>query len=162
MKPTRTRTLLAVAAVCAAVAWLAVRATFASLPRLPWTTAPLLLLLAFGEWWMGRNLRDRMRDPGSGKPIDAIAVARTAALARASSAAAAAFGGLALGFLIYVGGYLDKAIPRADALVATVTLASAAALAAAALYLEHCCRAPRPPDDADDDLPSARGWPDER
>jgi Protein of unknown function (DUF3180) len=150
VRPTRPSALAAIAAICGVAAWLAVRATFASLPTLPWTAVPALLLLAIGETGIGRNLRARIRGRGSGKPVAPIAVARVVALAKASSAAAAALGGLAAGFLIYVVGSLDKAVPRGDAIAAGLTLASAAVLVAAALYLENCCRAPRPPEAHDD------------
>jgi hypothetical protein len=150
VRPTRPATLAAIAVICGAAAWLAVRATFASLPTLPWTAVPALLLLAIGETGIGRNLRARIRGRGSGKPVAAMAVAQVVALAKASSAAAAALGGLAAGFLIYVIGSLDKAVPRGDAIAAGLTLASAAVLAAAALYLENCCRAPPVPGAQDD------------
>ena len=158
VKPTRPRTLIAIAAVCGLAAWLAVRATFSGLPTLPWTAVPALLLLAIGETLIGRNLRARIHGRGSGKPIAPMAVAQVVALAKASSAAAAAFGGLAAGFLIYVIGSLDKTVPRNDALAAGGTLAAAVVLVAAALYLEYCCRAPRPPQERDD-LPSADSRP---
>lgn len=150
MKPTRLRTLLVIAAVCALAAWLAVRATFANLPVLPWTAVPAMLLLAIGETGIGRNLQSRLRGRSTGKPLAPIAVTQVVALAKASSAAAAALGGLAAGFLIYVLGSLDKTIPRGDALTAGITLGSAAVLAGAALYLENCCRAPPPPEAQDD------------
>jgi len=156
--PTRLRTLLAVAAVCAAAGWLAVRAAFVSLPPLPWTTIPALLLLAAAETAIARNLTARMTGRGSGKPPEPMAVARLAAFAKASSVAAAVFGGLAAGFVIYVADSLDKAIPRHDAIAAASTLAAAVILAAAALYLERCCRAPKPPDD-DELPPPPRGQP---
>jgi hypothetical protein len=151
VRPTRPGTLAAIAVICGVAAWLAVRATFASLPTLPWTAVPALLLLAIGETGIGRNLRARIRGRGSGKPVAPMAVAQVVALAKASSAAAAALGGLAAGFLIYVAGSLDKTVPRGDAIAAGLTLASAAVLVAAALYLENCCRAPPP--QAQDDPP---------
>ena len=147
--------LLAIAVFFAAVSWLSVRASFGSLPPLPWTAVPALLVIAVGEVLLARNLRARLR--GSGKPLVPTGVAQAAALARASSAAAAVFAGLAAGFLAYVSGYLDKTVPGRDALAAGATLASAVALMCAALYLEHCCRAPRPPED-DDDPPPDTGW----
>lgn len=159
MKPTRIRVLAAIAAVCAALAWLAVRMTFDNLPPLPWTAVPALLVIAVGEVLLARNLRARMR--GQGKPLAATGVAQAAVLARASSAAAAVFGGLAVGFLIYVSGYLDKTVPGNDAVAAGATLAAAVALACAALYLEHCCRAPDPPD-SDDGPPPDIGWHEPR
>jgi hypothetical protein len=159
VKPTRPGTLAAIAAVCALAAWLAVRATFAGLPTLPWTAVPALLLLAMGETGIGRNLRRRIRGRRSGKPVAPLAVAQVVALAKASSVAATALGGLAAGFLIYVLGSLNKTVPRGDALAAGATLASAAALVAAALYLENCCRAPPASDATDNDLQDAGGQP---
>ena len=77
-----------------------------------------MLLLAVGEAVAGHNLRARLTGRRAGKPLEPIAVARMAALAKASSAAAAALGGLAAGFAIYVTGLLDKAVPRHDAYAA--------------------------------------------
>ena len=115
MTPTRPGSLLLIGAVCAAIAWLVVRETFATLPPLPWTAVPALALLAIGEAIVGRNLKARMEGRRPGKPVEPIAVARTAALAKASSAAAVALGGLAAGFGAYVAGQLGKDVPRADA-----------------------------------------------
>ena len=167
MQPTKAWPLAAVAICCAALAWLVALLTFAKLPPLPWTAVPALLLLAFGELMFARNLRMRLQgsreSPGAApqgrpgvKPVDPMAVPRVVALAKASSMAAAAFGGLAAGFCIYTLSSLDKAVPRHDALVSAITVASALALVAAALYLERCCRAPEPPDD-EDDLPRQNG-----
>ncbi len=142
MTPTRPRTLVAVAAVCALVAWLIVRAAFSSLPTLPWTAAPAMLLLAAAEVVSGRNLRARIQGRRGGRPLAPIAVARMAALAKASSIGGSAFGGLAAGFLIYTLGMLSVAVPRSDAINAAATVAAAAILVAAALFLERSCRAP--------------------
>ena len=157
MTPTRPWTLVAVAAVCAIVAWLVARSSFANLPTLPWTAVPALLLLAAAEALSGRNLAARISGRRSGKPLAPIAVARMAALAKASSLGGAAFGGLAAGFLAYTAGFLDVAVPRHDAINAAATVVAAAILVAAALYLEHCCRAPR--DSGDRDAPSGRNGP---
>jgi Protein of unknown function (DUF3180) len=145
--PTRPWALAAVAAVCAIVAWLVVRSSFAGLPTLPWTAVPALLLLAAAEAVSGRNLKARISGRRGGKPLAPIAVARMAALAKASSLGGAAFGGLAAGFGIYTAGFLDMAVPRHDAINAAATVVAAAVLVAAALYLEHSCRAPRDPGD---------------
>ncbi len=144
MTPTRVRTLVIVAAVCAIAAWLLLRQTYSSLPPLPWTGVPALLLLAVAEGWSGRNLRSRLR--GRGKPIPPIAVARMAALAKATSLATAFVGGFAAGFLLYVASSLDKAAYRADAYVSAATFGAAVVLALAALYLEYGCRVPTPQD----------------
>jgi hypothetical protein len=70
-----------------------------------------------------------------------------AVLAKASALVAAIFGGISAGFLVYLGGLLAKPAPRGDAITAGATLVCAVVLAAAALYLERCCRTPELPDD---------------
>jgi hypothetical protein len=150
MKPTKVRTLALAALVCAVLAWLLLRLVYASLPPLPWTGVPALVLLAVAEAVSGWNVRARLRG-GGGTKIAPIAVARMAALAKASSLAAALIGGLAVGFLVYVLGSLDKPSFRADAVTASVTLGSAMALMAAALYLEQGCRVPTRPDDDEEE-----------
>jgi len=151
MNETRPWTLVAVAAATALVVWLIVRLTFTKLPPLPWTAVPALLILAIAESFSGRNLRARIQGRRGGKPLAPIAVARMAALAKASSLGGAVFGGFGAGFLVYTLGSIDKAVPRRDAISAGATLAAAIVLVAAALYLEHCCRAPTPPDDENTD-----------
>jgi len=157
MQPTKSWSLVVVAIFCALVAWLVAIFGFANLPPLPWTAVPALALLAFGELLLARNLRARLdRRPGA-KPIDPMSVPRIVALAKASSMAAAAFGGLAAGFCIYTLASLAKPVPRHDALVSAFTAAAAIALVAAALYLERCCRSHEPPDEEEDDLPYPNG-----
>ena len=149
MKPTKIRTLALTALVSALAVWLLLHLVYASLPALPWTTVPALLLLALAEVVSGRNVRSRLHG-GGGTRIPPITVARMAALAKASSLAAALIGGLAAGFLVYVLASLDKPAYRSDAVVAGVTLVSAMALVLAALYLEQGCRVPTRRDDGDD------------
>ena len=145
MQPTKIRTLALAALVSAVLAWVLLRLTYASLPPLPWTGVPALLLLAVAEGWSGRSLRSRLR--GRGKPIPPIAVARMAALAKATSLAAAFVGGFAAGFLLYVASSLDRAAYRADAYVSAATFGAAVILVLAALYLEYGCRVPTPQDE---------------
>ena len=145
MTPTRVRTLVVIAAVCAIIGWLLLRQVYSVLPALPWTGVPALLLLAVAEAWSGRSLRARLR--GRGKPVPPIAVARMAALAKATSLAAAFVGGFAGGFLLYVATSLDKAAYRADAYASAGTFGAAVILVLAALYLEYGCRVPTPQDE---------------
>lgn len=147
MRPTRASTLVVLVVACTLIAWLTVRATFGRLPLLPWTAVPALVILAIAETIVGRGLRARLAGRRTGRPLAPLAVARVAALAKASSAAAAMIGGLALGFLIYVVGMLDKPVPRTDAFAAGATVLAAASLLAAALYLEYSCRVPWHDDD---------------
>jgi Protein of unknown function (DUF3180) len=156
MQPTKPWSLVAIAAVSAAVAWIVVKFTFSNLAPLPWTAVPALILLAIGEFLFGRNLGPRLHGQPGAKPIQPMAVPRVVALAKASSAAGAAIGGLALGFLIYTIPSIAKPVPGHDALASGVTLLAAIGLVLAALYLERACRAPEPPDDSGD-LPSANG-----
>jgi hypothetical protein len=149
MTPTRPWTLVAVATACAIAVWLIVRSRFGELPTLPWTAAPALLVLAAAEALSGRNLRARIRGRRTGKPLAPIAVARMAALAKASSMGGAVFGGLAVGFFAYTAGFLNMTVPRGDAINAGITAVAAGILVAAALFLERCCRAPSR--DGDDD-----------
>jgi hypothetical protein len=156
MHMTRPGTLAGIFAICAIIAWLAVRSTFTDLPLLPISAVPALAALAFAEALIGRNVRNRLTGRKAAKPLAPIAVARLVALAKASSAGGAALGGLTAGYLIFVLRELDKTIPARDARVAGATLAAALVLIAAALYLERCCRAPKPPDDSDDDAQRQR------
>lgn len=160
MRMTRPGTLLAIFVIGLIVGWLATRATFVNLPLLPITAVPALAALALAEAAVGRSVHARLSGRRKGaKPLAPLAVARLVALAKASSAAAAALGGLVAGYLVFVLRELDKSVPARDARVAGVTLAATLALLAAALYLERCCRAPKPPDDSDDESPSSRdGW----
>jgi hypothetical protein len=151
MQPTKAWSLVLTALCSAVVAWLIAVTSFASLPPLPWTAVPALALLAFVEFLLARNVRVRLEGRTGVRPIDPMSVPRVVALAKASSMAAAVFGGLAAGFCIYTLASLDKPAPRHDALVTVFTAAFALALVAAALYLERCCRSPEPPDDPDND-----------
>jgi hypothetical protein len=141
---------VAIAAACAAVCWLVLGLVYRSLPPLPWSGVPTLLIVGLAEAYSGMLLRARIHQRPGTKPVEAIAVARTAALAKASAYAAAVIGGVAGGFSLYVAGSLDKTFPRHDAFAAVGTFVAAAFLAAAALYLEYCCRVPKQPDEEDE------------
>jgi hypothetical protein len=147
MTPTRIPALAAVAAACTAVTWLVLRLLYNVLPPLPSASAFTLLIAAAAEAWIGRDLRARIaRRPGT-KPAPPIYVARMAVLAKATAQVAAVMAGIAAGFEVYLAASLSAAVPRHDAIVAGIGLGTSLLLAAAALYLERCCRVPghRPP-----------------
>src|SRR5262249_59640930 len=98
MMPTRARTLVLTAMVCAAGMWLLLHEVYTSLPVLPWSGVPALALLAIAEAICGLSVRARLH--GRGTPIPPIAVARLAALAKASSLAGAVLGGAAPRFSV--------------------------------------------------------------
>ena len=148
MTPTRLRTLFLIAVVVAAVSWLVLHAVYGSLPPLPWTMVPALIIAAGGEVITGRGLQARiLRRPGA-KPVPPLQVARMVALAKASSLAAAVIGGVAAGFAGAAAGSLPAPAARHDVFTASSTFVAAVVLAVAALYLERCCRVPEDPDAA--------------
>jgi uncharacterized membrane protein YbhN (UPF0104 family) len=146
MKPTRPSTLAVVAVIFALGGWLLLKAVYASIPPLPWTGVPALLIAAAAEAWTGHDLRARIAGRRGGKPAAPLFVSRMVALAKASSLVAAMVAGFAVGFDIYLSGSLNAAVPKQDALTAVLTLACAILLGCAALYLEYCCRVPDAPD----------------
>lgn len=151
MKPSRPGVLLGLAVAVGLVVWLLLRFTYASLPPLPWTAVPTLLLLALGEAFTGFNIRSRInRKPDAKdeiKPVEPLVVARMAALGKASAHAATALAGVFGGFAAYLSSAMDKPTPRRDFIVSTGTFVAAVALVAAALFLEYACRVPKDPED---------------
>jgi Protein of unknown function (DUF3180) len=151
MAPTRIRTLILAALACAIGVRVLLPVAYADIPPLPWTGVPALLILTLAETLTGRKLRAQLHGRSQGTPIHPIGVARMAALAKASSLAAAIFAGLSAGFLLYVLASLDKVAYRSDAFVAGATLATAVALTVAALYLENSCRVPPSDEESEED-----------
>jgi len=150
VKPTRLPVLAVIVIVAAALMWSVVRFLYGSLPLLPWTMVPSLLLLSLGELYTASVTRARIqRRPGT-KPIEPLIAARLAALAKASAHGAAALTGVFGGITIYLASSLDKPTPRRDFFVSGGTALAALALIAAALILEHACRVPKGPEDEDD------------
>jgi hypothetical protein len=148
MTPTRLRTLFLIAVVVAAVSWLLLHAAYGSLPPLPWSMVPALIIAAGGEVITGRGLRARILGRPGTKPVPPLQVARMVALAKASSLAAAVIGGVAVGFAGAAAGALPAPAARHDVFTASSTFVAAVVLAVAALYLESCCRVPEDPDAA--------------
>ena len=163
MTATRARWLLALGVGTALLTWLILRQVYTDLAPLPWTPVPTLLLLGVVEAWAGRGIRARLasrdragqngnRPSARTRPLPPIAIARTAALAKASAHAGAVVAGLGAGFAIYLAGSLSKSVPRSDLFPALGTFAGAMILIAGALYLERSCRVPKDPEDERDRL----------
>ena len=147
MKATRPGVLVAIVVGLGLITWVVLRASYVSLPPLPWTAVPTLLLLAVGEAMTGGNVRARIDKKPDAKPVEPLVVARMAALAKASSHAAAVIAGVFGGFVLYLGASLDKPTPRHDFFVSGGTFLAAVVLVGAALFLEYACRVPKGPDD---------------
>jgi hypothetical protein len=131
----------------AALTWVVLQQVYSDLPTVPWTAIPTVLLLAIGEAYSGWMTRARIRrDPGT-KPVEPLAVARLAALAKASAHVGAVFAGIFAGFVLHVVPLMDQQTPRRDFLLAGGSLVACVVLVCAALFLEHCCRVPKTPDE---------------
>ncbi|GAA2905888.1 DUF3180 domain-containing protein [Nonomuraea rubra] len=147
MKPTRPAVLVGILVVVALITWAVVSRNYSGLPLMPWTAIPTLLLLALGEAYSGWATKARIaRKPGM-KPVEPLAVARLAALAKASAYAGAVFGGVFAGFALHTVQLLDRETPRGEFFVATGSFVSCVVLVCAALYLEHACRIPKEPEE---------------
>ncbi|GLW10274.1 hypothetical protein Misp01_54020 [Microtetraspora sp. NBRC 13810] len=147
MKTTRPLVLVALIVGFAVLTWVLLRSFYSDLPSLPWTAIPTVLLLAVGEGYSGWMTRARIERRDDTKPVEPLAVARLAALAKASSHAGAVFGGIFAGFVLYVSDRLDQATPQQDFFVAGGSLLACVVLICAALYLEYCCRIPKGDED---------------
>ena len=142
VRPTRFSTLAVITVITAALAWGLLKAVYNSLPPLPWTGVPALLIVAVFETGAGRDLRRRILGRKDLKPADPLVVSRMLVLARATAMAAALVVGIMLGFAVYLSGMLTNSIPRHDLINAAITCAAALVMGGAALYLEFCCRVP--------------------
>jgi hypothetical protein len=150
MTPTRPRTLLLVALVTGLVTYVLFRWRYSSLPPVPVTAAVSTAGLAVAELFLAPGTRARLQGRPGTKPIMPIAVARIAALAKASSALGAVMTGVWVGIGAYVLPRWDLApTPRRDTIRALVGLGSALLLVVAALRLENVCRVPPPPPEAE-------------
>lgn len=151
---TRIRDLAAAALVVAVVSYLLVTGLYQWFPPLTVWTGLSLLGGAVAEAGWAFYLRAKIHHGQVGigaNRVHPLTVARAVALAKASAWVGAVTAGWWVGVLVYL---LPKrsalAIPRADTPGAVVAALSALALAAAALWLQHCCKSPEdPPDDAD-------------
>ncbi|HEX2313648.1 MAG TPA: DUF3180 domain-containing protein [Thermomonospora sp.] len=147
MRPTRPAVLAGLAVGLAVVTWLALQVAYESLPTLPWTMVPTLLLLGLGEAFTAYNLWRRIRRRPGTRPVEPLMVARMAALAKASAHAGAVIAGLFAGFALHLSSSLDKTVPRQDFWVSAGTFVASLVLIGAAIWLEYACRVPKGPDD---------------
>ncbi|POM25780.1 hypothetical protein BTM25_01630 [Actinomadura rubteroloni] len=147
MKPTRPLFLAGLVLVVGVITWALVSSSYTTLPPLPWTAVPTLLLLALGEGFTGWNILRRIRRKKGTRPVEPLVVARMAALAKASAHAAAVLAGIFGGFAIVLADSLDKPTPRHDFSVGAGTGLAALVLAGAAYFLEYACRVPKDPDE---------------
>jgi hypothetical protein len=147
MKPTRPTFLAALVIVIGLITWAVLRTAYISLPPLPWTAVPTLLLLALGEAFTGYSTLRRIRRKEGTKPVEPLIVARLAALGKATALASAVLAGIFAGFAASLADSLDKPTPRHDFFVSGGTFLAALVLVGAAFFLEFACRVPKDPDE---------------
>jgi lysylphosphatidylglycerol synthetase-like protein (DUF2156 family) len=146
MGPTRAAPLVLAALLAAAVAWLLVTTSYNAIPPLPWSPTAVLSGLGVLEGYMALNTRARIeRRPGR-EPVDPIAVARFAVLAKASSLVGSIFGGFFAGLVSWLVFQSTDAAHR-DLGPAIGGLVGAIILVIAALLLERACRVPKRDDE---------------
>ncbi|MEN3357370.1 MAG: hypothetical protein V7637_1352 [Mycobacteriales bacterium] len=153
--PTRVRDLLLIAVVTGGLAWLVIRGWYGDLPRLRWFVPLSLALLAFVELITGTQLRARIRRKPGTVPVPPLAAARALALAKASAIVGAAMVGVWSGLLLFTVPRLDYlAAAGSDTRTGVIGVVAALALVGAALWLEFCCRTPKPPDERTERAPN--------
>jgi uncharacterized membrane protein (DUF373 family) len=138
---TRPRELVVAGLIGLVLVFTLFQMAYGSFPQLPLFVGATLFVLALAEVVQAFSVRSKIRER---RVVNAIAVARTVALAKASSLAGAVMLGGWLGSAVYL-------LPRRTELTAAshdlrsaiIGGFSAAALIAAALWLEHCCRTPQ-------------------
>jgi hypothetical protein len=137
---TRPRELVVAAVLGLVLIYVVFQFAYGDLPPLPLLAGVTFAVLAVIEAGVAYSIRSRIR---AGRVISAIGVARSVALAKASSLAGAFMTGAWVAAFAYV-------FPRRDELVAAVSdsrsavvgAVCSALLVAAGLWLEHCCRTP--------------------
>ena len=170
MSPVKRRDLAVLALGIAMATWLLVRVTYGYLPPLHWWLPTPLAVLALAEALGARTLRARLAAQRAAKAargkegpqrpparpavevraVEPLMVARLAVLAQASAYVGAVCGGLWGGVLAHVGPAAGRlAAARSDAATAVIGVVCAAALVAAALWLESVCKVPPAPRDED-------------
>lgn len=156
--PTQPATLLVGGLAAAAAGWLLLSFFYGRMPPLPWLPTVTVAGLAALEAFLAQNTAARIRHrPGAG-PVDPLAVARYAVLAKASSLAGALFAGFSAGLLGWLA--LEPTKAATDDIPAAISaLIASSALIAAALWLERSCRVPDEPDDSDEQSRKSSGQP---
>jgi hypothetical protein len=146
IRPTSLSTLVVAALAAAAAGWLLLSAFYARMPRLPWLPIVVLTTLAIAEAFLAQNTSARIQRKPGAPPVDALAVARYAVLAKASSMAGAIFAGFSAGLVSWLA--LEPTRAATDDIPPAIGgLVAALVLVVAALWLERACRVPEPPDE---------------
>jgi hypothetical protein len=155
MRPTSISVLVVACLVAAAAGWLLLSFFYNDWPAPPWLPVIVLVALAFAEAFLAQNTAARVQRRPGAPPVEPLAVARYAVLAKASSLAGALYAGYSIGqltfFVFEPTKFARDAVPAAAG-----SVLGSLALVAAALWLERSCRVPDQPDRNDEDEPGRR------
>lgn len=150
MKFTRIRDLFGIALVAALLTAIVLRLAYADLPTLPRLAGVTFGVLAVVEAILAWQLRIRITGKPGARPVQPLTAARAVALAKASSLVGAFMAGVWAGVVVTVLPLVAVSpAAGADQTTAFIGLVGSAALVAAALWLEHCCKTPDPPQQDD-------------
>lgn len=150
MGPTRPSTLVVAGLAAAAVTWLLISQYYYAVANaVPWLPTVMIAALAVLEAYAAINTRARIDQRPGREPVEPLAVARFAVLAKASSLAASIFAGFYAGLVVWLLIERTRAASN-DVPIATAGLVASLALVAAALWLERSCRVPERPDEEDE------------
>jgi hypothetical protein len=152
MKPTSIRWLVLVAVATGLLVLLMVQTAYGSLPQVPTLGPVSLVFLAVAEGVCAASIRARLAGRPGTRPIEPLAVAGLAALAKASALGGALVGGGYLGMFGYTVQHLSQRVASHDSVASGFGLAASVLLVFAALLLEKACRHPDVPP-GDDNRP---------
>jgi TctA family transporter len=164
MRPTNPATLVVAGLVMAASAWLGISRFYGDMPfSLPLLPSATFFGLAIVEAVTARTTKARIDRRDGAPPVNPLVVARYVVLAKASALAGAIFAGLYAGLSVWLLTERGRnAHASADLPKGIAGLVSAAALVAAALWLERACRVPPTPSDGQENGGRGTGDIDER
>lgn len=138
MRRTAAQDLLIAAVAGLAFGYVFVRLTWTSLPPFRWYMALPLATLAVAELWIARRVRAAVRHRPGAKPVTALAIARSVALAKASVVVGTAVAGAAFGLVVYVAPDVDTiAAARHDLWAGLILAVTSVAVAVGGLILER-------------------------
>ncbi|MFW6203405.1 MAG: DUF3180 family protein [Actinomycetota bacterium] len=151
MHATRIGTLLGVALAAVPAGWLfgrLVQAWTGVVPAVPWVLPLLLLFMAILLLLGARVARGWIEERRYDNRMDALVVARLAALAKAAAVFGAAVTGGYLGMGLLALNELTFSAAQGRAVLSATVMVTGAGVAAAALRLERSCEVP--PDESED------------
>ncbi|MCK8677876.1 DUF3180 domain-containing protein [Streptomyces lichenis] len=153
MKQLRLKVLVGVFAVAGILCWGGARLweSFGTLPSVPLAAPIVLAVIAAVLAATALSLRSRLRAQRERRPdakgVEPMMAARAVVFGQASALVAALVGGMYGGTGVFLLGSLDIPARRDQAIYAGFSVLTAAAVIAAAFFLERVCKLPEDEDD---------------